>query len=109
MDETLYRKLLSETVNKIFKALDSIDPDIVECENSHGALTLTFKDQSRCIVSGQPSVRQLWLALASLGVAYHFNWDDTQKAWLDDKGQGIELLGYLKKFLKKQADIDIGF
>jgi frataxin-like iron-binding protein CyaY len=50
-------------------------------------------------------VRQIWLAAASKGIAYHFNYDSGR--WLDDKGKGVELLGELKKLVQEAAGVSL--
>lgn len=107
MNETEYRQRIYETMGRIEKALEDVDPDLVECEQAQGAMTLTFADRTKCILSAQPSVRQLWLALASLGTAYHFNWDPKASKWRDDKGRDVELLSFLEGFLKEKAAINV--
>ena len=107
--EADYRKQIQATLDRIQTAFDSVDPDLAECEQALGSMTISFPDRSRCILSSQPSVQQLWLALASLGTAYHFNFDVGSKQWIDDKGRGVELLGYLSSFLKDKAGLTIGF
>lgn len=98
-----FRKRIQETFDRLERALGEIDPDVAECEQSMGAMTLTFSDRSRCILSAQPSVRQLWLALAGLGTAHHFNFDHQTEAWRDDKGKNIELLSFLQDFLSEKT------
>jgi CyaY protein len=98
MTEADFRKTMQVTLDRIEKAFSEVDPDIAECEQALGSMTITFADRSRCIVSAQPSVRQLWLALAARGTAYHFNWDGTR--WLDDKGKGIELMSFLEGYFQ---------
>jgi CyaY protein len=107
--EAEYRKQIQATLDRIQAAFESVDPDAAECEQSLGSMTISFPDRSRCILSSQPSVQQLWLALASLGTAYHFNFDPEQKKWFDDKGKGVELLTYLSSFLKEKAKLTISF
>ena len=100
MEEKEYRKKVSETFAELLKVLDNIDPDVVEAELSQGALTLLSKDGSKTILSQQPSVSQIWLAMASQGRAIHFNWNEAKKSWFDDKGQGLELISTLEEVLK---------
>lgn len=102
MNESDYRRKIQETLARIERAFEDVDPDLVECQIANGQLTLTFSDQARWILSAQPSVRQLWVALASKGVAYHFNWDDSRAAWIDDKGQNLELVALLRDSLKER-------
>jgi CyaY protein len=109
LTEVEYRKRIQQTLDRIERAFEDVDPDIAECEQSLGSMTITFADRSRCILSAQPSVRQLWLALASEGTAYHFNLDAKADHWLDDKGKGVELLKFLEDFLTKQTDVEFRF
>lgn len=108
--EALYRQRIQQTYDAIEKALDAVDPDLVECEQSLGSMTLTFADGSRCILSAQPSVQQLWVALASLGTAHHFNFDESARRWNDDKGKGIEVVSLVQKLVndKTRLSLQIG-
>ncbi len=109
MDEATYRKKIQMTFDAIEKSFVDVDPDVAECEQSLGSLTLTLADRSRCILSAQPSVRQLWLALASKGTAYHFNWDAEKERWFDDKGLGVELTSFLETYLKEATSLPFSF
>lgn len=105
--ESEYRKKIAATFNTIEKALEGVDPDLVECEQAMGALTLIVSDGSKCILSAQPSVKQLWLALAGRGIAYHFNFDEKSQIWMDDKGKNIELIGFLESYLQEASGVRI--
>lgn len=109
MEESEFRRVLQSTLECVEKAFEDVDPDRAECEQSHGALTIQLSDGSRCILSAQPSVRQLWLALAAKGVAFHFNWDAAADQWVDDKGKGIELLSYLREYLREATGVELRF
>lgn len=103
MQESEFRIHVQQVYSKIEESLESVDPDLAECESSLGSLTISFPDHSRCILSVQPSVRQLWLAVAARGVAYHFNFDPGSSLWKDDKGQGVELFAFLEEFLREKT------
>ena len=105
--EAEFRKVVQETLDRIEKGFSNVDPDVAECEQALGAMTITLSDRSRCILSTQPSVRQLWLALASKGTAYHFNYDRQKQVWIDDKGKGIELISFLQDFFKQTVDLNL--
>src|SRR5690242_12502853 len=98
--EAEYRSRIQKVFDRIEAAFEAVDPDVAECEQAFGAVTITFSDQTRCILSAQPSVRQIWLALASRGTAYHFNYDENSGSWIDDKGQNLELIQVLKGVFK---------
>lgn len=109
MEDAVYRKRVQDTLTRIQQAVDSIDPDVVECEIQHGALSLRFADGTKCILSSQPSVKQLWMAVAGRGIAFHFNWDESRQEWLDDKGKGIEPLSFLRELIHQIAGIAVQF
>lgn len=109
LNEVEFRKKIQETFDRIERALVDEDPDQVECENSHGSLTLRVSDGSRCILSAQPSVRQLWLALAARGTAHHFGYEPLSGTWTDDKGQGLEVLTLIEKYIVESTGRKIRF
>lgn len=104
--EGQYRSWIQKSFDRIETCLENVDPDVIECEQQFGALTLKLPSGARTILSAQPSVRQLWLAMASKGVAYHFNYDGSKEQWWDDKGLGIELFACLGSFLKEATGQD---
>ena len=103
MTETEFRELARAAYDRIESSFEDVDPDVVECTVAQGALTLTLANGVRWVLSQQPPVRQLWLAVASLGKAHHFNYDPKRKTWWDDKGEGLELMAYLAALLKVHA------
>ncbi len=107
MTETELRALAKQIYDRVSRALDDVDPDEVECEESLGSLTIQLADGAKWILSMQPPVRQLWLAVASLGRAYHFDYEPQSGTWLDDKGEGIELLSHLRTLLKDVGGVDV--
>ena len=107
--ETEFRKNLDDVFKRIEHPFDAVDPDVAECETSMGSMTITLADGSRCILSTQPSVKQLWLAVAAKGTAYHFNYDSGHAVWMDDKGRGIELISFLETYLKDATGLEIKF
>jgi CyaY protein len=105
--EADYRACIQVTLKGVEKAFEDVDPDVAECDVQFGVLTIRLADNSRCILSAQPSVRQLWLALAAKGVAFHFNYDFEKKKWFDDKGKGIELISYLNAYLNEATGLTL--
>lgn len=108
-DEAQYRSVMKVTLDRIERAFDDVDPDVAECNVQFGALTIQFPSGSRCILSSQPSVGQLWMAIASRGVAYHFDYNPETKLWHDDKGEGKEPFSFLQEFLLESAGLKISF
>lgn len=107
MNEQEYRKKVQTILDRVERAFADVDPDVAECDQALGSLTLTSADRSRLIISSQPSVRQIWLALAARGIAHHFDYQPEKDRWMDDKGKNIELLAFLKQYFKESATLDL--
>lgn len=105
MIEKEYRALVDVSFKKLEKAFDGIDPDLAEFEFSQGSITIQFADRTKCILSTQPSVSQVWVAAASKGIAHHFNYDASKGAWFDDKGKGVELIAFVKNLVKEISGV----
>jgi iron donor protein CyaY len=100
MDEKTYRLLVKDVYARIEAAFEDVDPDLVEVEPGMGTLALV-SGKNKTILSTQPSVRQIWLAVAALGIAVHFNYDSERGLWVDDKGEGKELFAFLSQTMSK--------
>ena len=109
MPEAEFRRLAKAAYDRIEAQFDAVDPDEVECEVAQGSLTLTLSDGARWVLSQQPPVRQLWLAVASKGRAFHFDYDPASASWQDDKGEQVELLSYLEGLLQEVAGLSVHF
>jgi iron donor protein CyaY len=109
IDESQYRSVMKDTLDRVERAFDNVDPDVAECSVQFGALSIVFPTGQKCILSSQPSVQQLWMAVASKGIAYHFDYDRDRREWRDDKGQGIEPFAFLGRFLKESVGLDLRF
>lgn len=109
MEEKEYRAKVQEIFQKLEKAFDTVDPDLAELVNSQGALSVTYSNGSKLILSQQPTVRQIWVAAASRGIAHHFNYDQKLSKWLDDKSRGIEIIDFVKSITKEICGIEINY
>lgn len=103
MEESRYQKLADEALHGIESMLEEVDAEDVDVERSGDVLTLTFKNGKKCVVNTQRPTRQIWLAANAR--AWHFGWDDANARWLDDKGQGVELLGQVASIVKETSGI----
>jgi iron-sulfur cluster assembly protein CyaY len=106
LDEAAYRRLVDETLHRIDEAFEDVDPDLAESTIAQGALTIAFPNGLRAIVSPQPPVRQMWLAFRDRG--YHFDWDAARERWMDDRGQGLELLELVSKLTRETSGVTLG-
>jgi len=105
LDEKQYRHLLDDTFARIDRAFENVDPDLAESNLSQGALTVTMRGTQRLILSPQPSPRQLWVAFRDR--AWHFDWNEARNQWLDDRGQGIEVLALVAQITQESAGVTL--
>jgi CyaY protein len=105
IDEKLYRKLLDETYARIDRAFEAVDPDLAEVSISQGTLTVLYNGKLRLMLTPQPSPRQLWVAFRDR--AWHFDWNEARGAWLDDRGQGIELYKLVEDNTRETAGVEL--
>ncbi len=105
MDEKRYRHLLDETFAQVDRAFEAVDPDVAEVSIGQGSLTIAFFEKQRLMLTPQPSPRQLWVAFRDR--AWHFDWDEARGAWLDDRGQGIELLSLIERTTLEVAKVPV--
>jgi CyaY protein len=108
-DEAHYRSIMKETLDRVEKKFDDVDPDVAECSVQFGALTIALPNGKKLILSSQPSVGQLWMAIAAQGIAYHFDYDPVSGEWKDDRGQGIEALSRLSQILEELTGLKLKF
>jgi iron donor protein CyaY len=105
MDEKTYRHLLDDTFARVDRAFEAVDPDVAEVSVAQGTLTITFFEKQRLMLTPQPSPRQLWVAFRDR--AWHFDWDQARASWLDDRGQGIELLALIERTTREVANVSV--
>jgi CyaY protein len=85
MDDRTYSGLVDLAFEHITKALDAMDPDDVELDSGGGYLTLTFRDQSKCVISTQRPVQEIWMAADN--TAWHFSAPGGDGRWVANKTQ----------------------
>jgi CyaY protein len=105
MDESRYQKLADSALGTIERMLDDVDAEVVDVERAGDVVTLTFANGKKCVINTQRPTRQLWLAANAR--AWHFSFDETSGTWLDDKGQGVELIAHVAKIVKELAGDDL--
>lgn len=105
MDESRYQKLADSALGTIERMLEDVDAEVVDVERSGDVITLTFANRMKCVVNTQRPTRQIWLAANAR--AWHFSFDEETGAWLDDKGQGVELMAQVATIVREQAGVDL--
>jgi CyaY protein len=105
LDEKRYRQLLDDTYARIDRSFDDVDPDAAEVISGQGTLTITFLGKQRLMLTPQPSPRQLWVAFRDR--AWHFDWDESRRTWLDDRGQGVDLFALLEETAQAAGGVTV--
>lgn len=105
MDESSFRRRMDDVFKRIDAAFENVDPDLAESEYSQGALTITFRQTSKLILSPQTPLRQIWVAFRDR--AWHLDMDETKGQWRDDRGQDVELCSLVTKLASEQAGVTI--
>lgn len=77
---------IDKTLSRLSNALDKLNRDDLEYEESEGKLTIEFEDGAKLIVSRQSATNQIWLAEPSGG----WKFDYKAGQWVCDK-RGITL------------------
>ena len=109
MDEKTFRDVAGAVIERVRKALDQQDPDVVEAVLEAGVLKLQFAKGAPFVVNLQPPTREVWLAADRQ--AWHFRCQATPDGdrWLDKKGTGDELFTTLARLLKEKLGASIAF
>ena len=105
LNEKRYRHLLDEAYARVDRAFEDVDPDVAEVSISQGTLTITFFEKQRLMLTPQPSPRQLWVAFRDR--AWHFDWREGEGRWLDDRGQGVEVLALIAQITREAAGVEL--
>ena len=92
MDETRYNLLVSAAFQTLLRALDKVDPDLLDADSTGDMVTVTSASGEKVVVNTQRATRQIWVAGKGLGIHFSFESDGR---WMDDKGKGIELFGFV--------------
>lgn len=105
LEESRYNQLVSVAFKALLAAADRVDPDVLEADSTGDMVTLAAASGEKCVVNTQRAVRQIWVAGKSQGI--HFSYDEASGTWRDDKGQGLELYGFVKGVVKEISGAEL--
>jgi CyaY protein len=83
VDRQEYQRRADACLDRLVRALEPFDPDEVDYSTSDGVVTIEFPDRTRYVLNRQTAASQMWFAAGAR--AWHFDWDASTKAWVDDK------------------------
>jgi len=111
MDESRYQQLADVALRAIENLLEDVDAEVVDIERSGDVLTLTFPGRKKAVINTQRPTRQIWVAANAR--AWHFDFEEPKDGagsggrWMDDKGQGVELIAQIAAIVKESVGIDL--
>lgn len=94
MDTQAFLKLADQCLGRVADWLEPFDPDELDYATSDGVVTLIFADGKRFVLNRQTATNQMWFAAGAR--AWHFNFDASKQAWIDDK-EGHELFARISQ------------
>lgn len=98
MDDATYTVTVSALFRRLVKAIDAVDPDVLEADATGDMVTLTAtRTGEKIIVNTQRAVQQVWVA--GKGEGLHFSLAADGR-WLDDKGKGLELTAWVSECVR---------
>jgi iron donor protein CyaY len=103
--ESAYHQRVDELLSRLDAAFADVDPDLAESDYAQGTLVVTFRQAHKLIVSPQTPLRQIWAAFRDR--AWHFALDEARGCWLDDRGQGVELVALVASLAREHAGVEI--
>lgn len=104
MDKQLYIKRADECLARVSRWLEAFDPDELDYSTTDGVVSLQFPDGVRYVLNRQSAASQMWFAAGAK--AWHYNWDDAQQTWVDDR-DGHRLLDNAAAVVKKKLGREV--
>jgi len=105
LDELAFRKHADEAFaalkKSLFAAEDSAD---MEVEDQAGALTVSFEDGTRFVVSPNAPVRQIWIS--ALATSFKLDWSDEESDFILPK-TGERLKPLMARLINQQLGEDL--
>ena len=106
MDRQEFVRKSDECLERVVRALEPIDPDEIDFSTSDGVVTIEFPDKARFVLNRQTAASQMWFAAGAR--AWHYDWQESKKAWIDDK-EGVELYARIAETVSAKVGRTIRF
>lgn len=103
MDEATFKKLAHEVVERVRRALDALDPDVVEAVLDAEVLKIVFPSGAPFVLNTQRPIREVWLAADRQ--AWHFRYDGAR--WIEKKVGIDELYTTLAALIGKRTGLTV--
>jgi iron donor protein CyaY len=105
LDELAFRKHADEAFAALKKSLfDAEDSADIEVEDQAGALTVSFEDGTRFVVSPNAPVRQIWIS--ALTTSFKLDWSEDERDFILPK-TGERLKPLVGRLINQQLGEDL--
>jgi len=81
VDQAAYHREVAACLGHIAAVLDAYED--LDFQAGDGLVAIDFEDGARFVVNRQSGADQMWLAAGAR--AWHYDWDDAQQTWVDDR------------------------
>jgi CyaY protein len=105
MDEREFEELAADAWKRVLDLFEDIDSEDADVEQSGDVIRIDYRGGARVVLNTQRPARQLWLAGGRQ--AWHFSFDASRAAWLDDKGRGAELFATLSALTEEAIGLTL--
>lgn len=107
IDETRFSTLAEETLRRLIEAIDAASADSLDTDLRDGILTIELDSGAQYVVNKHVPNREIWVSSPVSG-AWHFAYDETQRAWRDTRGRGDAGAMTLHRLLAAELGMAIG-
>ena len=105
MDEEAFKHVSAVVIERVRKAIDAEDPDVVEANLEADVLKLSFPSGAPFVLNMQRPTREMWLAADRN--AWHFKL--TADGLWHEKKNGDELYATLARLIGERARVQVTF
>jgi CyaY protein len=102
MDQHEYLRAADGCLDRAARWLGEMEE--LDVTAADGLVTVEFDDGVRFVLNRQSAARQMWLAAGAR--AWHYGWDATRRAWLDDR-DGHELFARLAQVVGEKLGVTL--
>ncbi len=104
MDEQAFEAEAKRAIDRISRALDAQDPDVVEANIDNDVLKIGFPVGPPFVVNTQRPLHEVWLAANR--EAWHFKFDAAHAKWVCKK-TGAELFSTVATLINARAQLSL--
>ena len=99
MSDKDYYERAATCLSRVSAWADHVDEEAIDVMTSDGLVAIEFEDGTKYVLNRQSGNGQMWFAAGAR--AWHFDWDASKQAWIDDK-EKVELFARIGEVISKK-------